>query len=93
MIFDVFRIFRQRKPVHCYFVIVFWFILLITAVYKFVRPKRAQEPVVSGELFHNLALDVKTRKIFTICNLPDDIRDGDEGNLDLEALFIHNFVI
>lgn len=80
MLFDVFRVLRQRKSLYCYFLIGIWFLLVVAAVYKFLKPIQTNsEPVITGELFHNLALDVKTKKIFQICNSPDGISVGDEG--------------
>lgn len=81
MLFDLLRLLRQRKPLHCYFFLSVWILILIAAVYKFFDPKqKISEPVVAGELFHNLELDVKTKKIFKVCNLPDGIYAGDEGS-------------
>lgn len=88
MLFDVLRVFRQHKPLHCYFILSVWILILIAGVYKFFDPKqKITEPVVAGELFHNLELDVKTKKIFKICNLPSNIFAGDEGNCIVSFLF------
>lgn len=81
---DLLRKFPQHKALHCYLLLSVWILLLIAGVYKSLEPKpRVSEPLVTGELFHNLAVDVKTKKIFKICNLPDGISLGDEGTFIL----------
>lgn len=37
----------------------------------------------NGDLFENLQIDVKTKKIFQLCNLPEEIVNGDEGKMNL----------
>ncbi|XP_044253709.1 2-phosphoxylose phosphatase 1 isoform X1 [Tribolium madens] len=78
MTFDVPRM--PNKALHCYLLMIIWILLLVAGVYKFLEPRqRPPEPAVSAELFHNLANDIKTRRIFKICNFPHEISDGDEG--------------
>lgn len=72
----------QHKALHCYLVLSVWILLLIGGVYKFLEPKqKAAEPAVTSDLFVNLAIDVKTKKIFRLCNKPEDISVGDEGKI------------
>lgn len=77
-----------NKALHCYLLMTVWILLLVAGVYKFLEPKqKLPEPAVNtAELFHNLANDIKTRRIFKICNFPNDIVDGDEGNKLKEML-------
>lgn len=70
-----------NKALHCYLLMIIWILLLVAGVYKFLEPRqKLPEPAVSAELFHNLANDIKTRRIFKICNFPNEIADGDEGS-------------
>lgn len=69
-----------RKPMHCYVLLSIWILLLVGGVYKFLEPKpKYSTSTIGTEQFHNLVLDVKTKRIFKICNLPDDIKGGNEG--------------
>lgn len=78
---EIFRMPYQQKALHCYLMLSIWILLLIAGVYKFLEPKpKLIEPPVPGDLFENLVFDVKTKKIFQICNLPQEIVNGDEGN-------------
>lgn len=80
MTLEVFRFPTQQKALHCYIMLSIWILLLVAGIYKFLEPKqKLVEPIVTTELFHNLAFDVKTKKIFQICNLPSEMTHGDEG--------------
>lgn len=81
MSFEIFRMLtQQKKAFHCYIMLSVWILLLIAGIYKFLEPKpKMIEPIVNAELFQNLVFDVKTKKIFQICNLPHEITSGDEG--------------
>lgn len=66
----------------------------MAGIYKFLEPKqKVFEPIVQTELFHNLALDVKTKKIFQICNFPADINEGDEGLLQRKHWVLKGILI
>lgn len=70
-------------------VLIIWLLIVIAGVYRYLEPKqKALEPVVTSELFHNLAFDVKTKRIFKICNPTQEITTLDEGkhNLTVENL-------
>ncbi|XP_071051856.1 2-phosphoxylose phosphatase 1 isoform X2 [Onthophagus taurus] len=69
--------FQQRT---FYFVGIFWLLALTVGVYRYFGPRsKLLEPVVSYELFNNLEVDVKTKRIFTVCNPTQEIVTGDEG--------------
>uniref|UniRef100_A0A1Y1KPX7 2-phosphoxylose phosphatase 1 n=1 Tax=Photinus pyralis TaxID=7054 RepID=A0A1Y1KPX7_PHOPY len=69
-----------RRPLHCYILLSIWILLLVGGVYKYLEPKpRYPTASIATEQYHNLVLDVKTKRIFKVCNLPDDIKSGDEG--------------
>lgn len=71
-----------RMPVQhkVLYIVIVWLLILIAGIYKYLEPRqRALEPVVTAELFHNLAVDIKTKRIFKICNPPQEIVSGDEG--------------
>lgn len=71
----------QHKALHCYLILSVWILLLIGGVYKFLEPKqKSLEPTIPSDLFVNLAVDVKTKKIFKLCNQPEEIFVGDEGS-------------
>lgn len=68
------------------YVVVIWILILIAGIYKYLEPRRrALEPVVAAELFHNLAVDIKTKRIFKLCNPPREIVTGDEGTIGISA--------
>ncbi|CAH0564791.1 unnamed protein product [Brassicogethes aeneus] len=83
MSFDVLKLPAQNKALHCYLLMSVWILLLIVGVYyKFLEPsRRLPEPASTTELFQSLTLDVKTKRIFKICNFPDEMGEGDEGSL------------
>lgn len=71
----------QNKAVHCYLLMTIWILLIVIGIYKFTETKEKNlvstlKPV---EKFSNLKLDIKIQRILKICNLPDDIEQGDEG--------------
>lgn len=79
MSLEIFRIPSQQKALHCYIMLSIWILLLVAGIYKFLEPKQKLEHVATTDLVQNLALDVKTKRIFQICNLPSEIEAGDEG--------------
>lgn len=94
----------SSRALHCYILLSIWILLLVAGLYKFLEPQQKLSSAVSdADLFHNLAVDVKTKRIFKICNLPDQIEVGDEGifsvvwclflfvELSLFLLFCHEF--
>lgn len=93
MSIDIFRKPMQSKALHCYILLSIWILLLVAGVYKFLEPKqKLPTPAIATELFHNLALDVKTKRIFKICNLPEEITVGDEGilvNFIIPVVFVY----
>lgn len=87
MALEILRMPYQQKAFHCYLMLSIWILLLIAGIYKFLEPKpKLIEPssalVNSADLFENLQFDIKTKKIFQLCNLPQEIISGDEGNFN-----------
>lgn len=80
MLLNSFRM-SQNKAVHCYLLMTIWILLIVIGIYKFTESK--EKNIVSTlkpvENFSNLKLDIKIQRILKICNLPDDIEQGDEG--------------
>ncbi|KAF7266610.1 hypothetical protein GWI33_020111 [Rhynchophorus ferrugineus] len=49
---------------------------------------------VTTELFNNLGIaDVKTKRIFKICNFPEEIYQGDEGILDSKKWLLKGLIV
>ncbi|CAG9831809.1 unnamed protein product [Diabrotica balteata] len=71
----------QNKAIHCYLLMSLWILLIVVGIYKFLEEKqKTPEPeVISSTSYTNLALDAKTKRIFRICNFPEDLVTGDEG--------------
>lgn len=73
----------QNKAIHCYILMTVWILLIVIGIYKFTETKEKNlgstlKPI---EPFNNLKVDIKIQRILKICNLPDDIEQGDEGRL------------
>ncbi|KAK9708775.1 Histidine phosphatase superfamily (branch 2) [Popillia japonica] len=76
------------------YIVIIWILILIAGLYKYLEPRqRALEPVVTAELFHNLGIDIKTKRIFKICNSPRDIPIGDEGILEPKQWVLKGLLI
>lgn len=70
-----------------------WILLLVAGIYKFLETKQEfPNPTSPTELFHNLAIDVKTKRIFKICNFPNDITPGDEGMSSTTLMYLLLFL-
>ncbi|XP_018327972.1 2-phosphoxylose phosphatase 1 [Agrilus planipennis] len=94
MTIDILRGKTQNKALHCYIILSIWILVLIAGVYKFLEPQpRGSIPTVVTELFQNLAIDVRTKKIFKICNFPEDIYFGDEGTLNSKQWNLRGLII
>ncbi|XP_056629623.1 2-phosphoxylose phosphatase 1 [Diorhabda sublineata] len=80
MILSSFRM-PQSKAIHCYMLMSLWILLIIVGIYKFLETKKSpQEPEnILSTSYTNLAIDAKTKRIFKICNFPEEIVTGDEG--------------
>lgn len=86
----------QNKALHCYLILSFWILLVIIGLYKFFDwNKEDIEPVgATTGIFNNLGIiDVKTRRIFQICNFPEEIYQGDEGILDGKNWLLKGLII
>lgn len=76
------RLVSQNRAVHCYLVLVVWILLVIAGIYKLLDKKETNISFapVTTELFHNWGLaSVKTKRLFKLCNFPEEIYQGDEG--------------
>lgn len=80
----MFRFPGQQKALHCYIIMSIWILMLVAGIYKFLEPhqRSAPEPSVNTDPSHNLEFDVKTKRIFKLCNQPHEISDGDEGTVE-----------
>ncbi|KAL1494487.1 hypothetical protein ABEB36_010079 [Hypothenemus hampei] len=75
----------QNRAVNCYFILIVWILLAILGFYKFLDRNHDVSPLapVVTKLFRNLGISSgKSRKIFGICNFPEDIYQGNEGIFD-----------
>ncbi|KAK9888029.1 hypothetical protein WA026_000311 [Henosepilachna vigintioctopunctata] len=80
MTLDLTRMTLPNRALHCYILMSIWILLLVAGVYKFLETRETiPEPTVTAELFQSLAIDVKTKRIFKICNFPNELIAGDEG--------------
>ncbi|KAJ8929542.1 hypothetical protein NQ314_017760 [Rhamnusium bicolor] len=94
MTFNVLRM-PQSKAIHCYLLMSVWILLLIVGIYKFLEPKQklVESTTIPTELFSSLSVDVKTKRIFKICNFPDEITAGDEGILETNKWVLKGLLI
>nr|XP_023015572.1 2-phosphoxylose phosphatase 1 [Leptinotarsa decemlineata] len=92
-----FKYFRmpQNKAIHCYLLMSIWILLIVIGVYKFWEPKQQvlESSSTPTESLNHLAVDTKTKKIFKICNFPNDISLGDEGILDEKKWLLKGLLI
>ncbi|KAG5875916.1 hypothetical protein JTB14_028679 [Gonioctena quinquepunctata] len=80
----------QSKAINCYLLMSIWILLIIIGVYKFLEPKeQALDTALNPtQLLSQLTVDAKTKRIFKICNFPEEMTSGDEGKLkDKKWLF------
>ncbi|CAG9865444.1 unnamed protein product [Phyllotreta striolata] len=93
MIFNLLRI-HQTKALHCYILMTLWILLIVVGIYKFLESKqKLTETEVSSASYTNLALDAKTKRIFRICNFPEDISTGDEGAIRGSKWYLKGLII
>ncbi|CAG9817601.1 unnamed protein product [Phaedon cochleariae] len=83
MNFSSFRM-PQNKAIQCYLLMSLWILLIIFGVYKFMEPQQKilDTTLKPTQLYSTLESDGKTRRIFKICNFPEDISPGDEAILN-----------
>lgn len=85
------RLVSQNRAVHCYLILIVWILLVIAGIYKLLDKKEtnASFAPVTTELFHNLGVaNVKTKRLFKLCNFPEEIYQGDEGEYLFCLLYI-----
>ncbi|XP_018577324.1 2-phosphoxylose phosphatase 1 [Anoplophora glabripennis] len=94
MIFNLLRM-PQNKAIHCYLLMSVWILLLIVGIYKFLEPKQKflDSPTVATELYSGLSVDIKTKRIFKICNFPDELETGEEGILQTDKWVLSGLLI
>nr|CAH7726073.1 unnamed protein product [Callosobruchus chinensis]CAH7764242.1 unnamed protein product [Callosobruchus chinensis] len=85
----------QSKAIHCYLLMTAWIFLIIIGIYKFIEPKeKLVEPILETTYTWNrLNVDVKTKRIFRICNFPEDISPGSEGNLPNQKWVLRGLLV
>ncbi|KAL3273968.1 hypothetical protein HHI36_015390 [Cryptolaemus montrouzieri] len=94
MTLDLMHMPFPNKASHCYVLMSIWILMLIAGIYKFLETKQTlPDPTVATELFHNLAIDVKTKRIFKICNFPREITAGDEGIVHSNTWILRGLII
>ncbi|KAF5270655.1 hypothetical protein FQA39_LY01393 [Lamprigera yunnana] len=88
MSFDLFR-----KPMHCYILLTVWILLLVGGIYKFLEPKPKHSVPVDVARYHNPLIDIKIKRIYKICNLPENIAVGDEGIFESKQWILKGLLI
>ncbi|XP_047108074.1 2-phosphoxylose phosphatase 1 isoform X1 [Schistocerca piceifrons] len=90
----------QHRALYCYLILSVWIFLLIAGMYKYIgnedgtaAVKSTENEISRGSSVKILKPDIKTRRIFHLCNPPEEISVGSEGqvpsnNLSLEAILI-----
>lgn len=76
------RLAQHKAGLRCYLVLSLWILLLVGGAYKFLEPRAKPleaSSTAAGDPFVSLSFDVKTRRIFGLCNRPEEIKAGDEG--------------
>lgn len=76
------RLISQNKALHCYLILSVWILIVIGGLYKYFDWHREDIELVpvTTELFHNLGIaGLKTKRLFRICNFPEEIYQGEEG--------------
>ncbi|KAK0179012.1 hypothetical protein PV327_007839 [Microctonus hyperodae] len=100
MLTEMVRLSYQHRAFYCYIILSVWIFLLVAGMYKYIggdeksslqgKPLGGDLPI--REFARHLKPDVKNRRIFKLCNSPDDINTGAEGkidsNLTLEGVLI-----
>ncbi|XP_060522564.1 2-phosphoxylose phosphatase 1 [Cylas formicarius] len=86
----------HNRAFYCYVVLSIWILLLVAGVYRFFEwhYKESEPAVVTTELFNNLGIaDARTKRIFKICNFPDEIYQGDEGILNPNKWVLKGLIV
>ncbi|XP_067010672.1 2-phosphoxylose phosphatase 1 [Anabrus simplex] len=89
----------QHRALYCYLILSVWIFLLVAGMYKYIgieEPgsalKHAANEVPMRKFNRNIKPDIKMRRIFRLCNPPEEIGIGNEGqvqgNYSLEGVLI-----
>ncbi|XP_066253006.1 2-phosphoxylose phosphatase 1 isoform X1 [Euwallacea similis] len=90
------RLISQNRAVHCYLVLILWILVVIAGIYKLLNENHMHAVItpVTTELFHNLGIaNVKTKRLYRICNFPEEIYQGNEGILDNKKWLLKGLII
>ncbi|XP_050305286.1 2-phosphoxylose phosphatase 1 isoform X2 [Anthonomus grandis grandis] len=91
------RLVSQSKALHCYLLLSLWILLVIAGVYNYFDWHKNDSEFLlpaTTELFHNLGIaGVKTKRIFRICNFPEEIYQGEEGILDNKKWLLKGLIV
>ncbi|XP_034949316.1 2-phosphoxylose phosphatase 1 [Chelonus insularis] len=99
MLTEMVRLSYQHRAFYCYVILSVWIFLLVAGMYKYIGGNeksslqgKPPSDLPIREFARHLKLDIKNRKIFKLCNSPDDIKTGAEGkidgNLTLEGILV-----
>ncbi|PNF23838.1 hypothetical protein B7P43_G13724 [Cryptotermes secundus] len=89
----------QHRALYCYLILSVWIFLLVAGMYKYIGNedgisalKHTDNDIPMRSFSKNLKPDIKTRRIFKLCNPPEEIAIGNEGlvhgNYTLEGILI-----
>lgn len=85
------RLIKHHRALNCYVILSVWILLVIAGIYKFLdwTPKVIETtPASITETFEaSGSSGGKSKRIFRLCNFPEDIDQGDEG----ENIFVLSF--
>ncbi|GLH03316.1 Uncharacterized protein GBIM_09240 [Gryllus bimaculatus] len=89
----------QHRALYCYLILSVWIFLLVAGMYKYIGNedgtstlKHTGNEMPNRNFPKNLKPDIKMRRIFKLCNPPEEISLGSEGqihgNYSLEGVLI-----
>lgn len=89
----------QHRALYCYLILSVWIFLLVAGMYKYIGNEETSttlKPTVNEipnrNFPKNLKPDIKMRRIFKLCNPPEEIASGSEGQIhadfSLEGILI-----
>ncbi|XP_008556406.1 2-phosphoxylose phosphatase 1 [Microplitis demolitor] len=90
MLTEMVRLSYQHRAFYCYVILSIWIFLLVAGMYKYignnenssVQSKPLSSDVPVREFARHFKPDIKNKRIFKLCNPPEDIRSGAEGKID-----------
>lgn len=79
------KVSSQHRALYCYLILSVWIFLLVAGMYKYIGNedsisalKHTNNDTPMRSFSKNLKPDIKTRRIFKMCNPPEDITIGNE---------------